>query len=300
MLTPSVYTFLAAARQGSFSAAGQALHLSRVSVMNQINALEAELGVVLFTRTTRGASLTPAGQVFLRCAEQLAALADRARAETRLAGGAAPVIRMGASLMRPCRPFLTWWEASGAPAVTFQLVPFSDETDSLSAMRAALGRTIDGFVTTWSSAPCPEGIAFLPLGSCRCAVALPRNHPLAAKKILSWSNLSGETLLLLREGESPEIDAIRADIRRKRLPVRVLDFDGYYDMSVFNRCARQGWLMELPELWRGVHPSLVTRPVRWSHRLPLGLMHRAAPPRPVQDFLDAVKRENEIRPFRPR
>ncbi len=300
MLTPSVYTFLAAARRGSFSAAGQALHLSRVSVMNQINALEAELGVVLFTRTTRGTSLTPAGQVFLRCAEQLAALADRARAETRLAGGAAPVIRMGASLMRPCRPFLTWWEASGAPAVPFQIVPFSDETDSLSAMRAALGRTIDGFVTTWSSAPCPEGIAFLPLGSCRCAVALPRNHPLAAKKILSWSDLSGETLLLLREGESPEIDAIRADIRRKRLPVRVLDFDGYYDMSIFNRCARQGWLMELPELWRGVHPSLVTRPVRWSHRLPFGLMHRADPPRPVQDFLDAVKRENEIRPFRPR
>lgn len=185
-----------------------------------------------------------------------------------------------------------------APAVTFQVVPFSDETDSFSAMCAALGRTIDVFLITWSSAPCPEGAAFLPLGTCRCVVALSRSHPLAAKPILSWKDLAGETLLLLREGESPVVDAIRADIRRNRRLVRVLDFDGYYDMSVFNRCAQQGWLMELPELCSGIHPSLVTRPVRWSCRFPLGLMHRADPPRPVQDFLDAVRRENEIRPFR--
>lgn len=185
-----------------------------------------------------------------------------------------------------------------APAVTFQVVPFSDETDSFSAMCAALGRTIDVFLITWSSAPCPEGAAFLPLGTCRCVVALSRSHPLAAKPILSWKDLAGETLLLLREGESPVVDAIRADIRRNRRPVRMLDFDGCYDMSVFNRCAQQGWLMELPELCSGIHPSLVTRPVRWSCRFPLGLMHRADPPRPVRDFLDAVRRENEIRPFR--
>lgn len=298
MLNPSLYTFLAAARRGSFSAAGKALHLSRVSVMNQINALEEELGAPLFLRSTRGVVLTPAGQTFLPYAEQLAALAGQARAETRRASGAAPVIRVGTSLLRPCRPLFAWWNASGAPAVTFQIVPFTDETDSFSAMCATLGRTIDIFVITWSSESCPEGTAFLPLGSCRCVAALSRSHPLVAKHILSWSDLSGETLLLLREGESPVIDAIRADIRQNHRPIRVLDFDGYYDMSVFNRCAQQGWLMELPELCHDIHPSLVTRPVRWSYRFPLGLMHRADPPRPVQDFLDAVQRENEIRPFR--
>lgn len=172
------------------------------------------------------------------------------------------------------------------------------ETGAACVHAAALGRTIDVFLITWSSAPCPDGAAFLPLGTCRCVVALSRSHPLAAKPILSWKDLAGETLLLLREGESPVVDAIRADIRRNRRPVRMLDFDGYYDMSVFNRCAQQGWLMELPELCSGIHPSLVTRPVRWSCRFPLGLMHRADPPRPVQDFLDAVRRENAIRPFR--
>lgn len=151
-------------------------------------------------------------------------------------------MKVKAALLRPCRPLFTWWNTAGAPAVTFQVVPFSDETDSFSAMCAALGRTIDVFLITWSSAPCPEGAAFLPLGTCRCVVALSRSHPLAAKSILSWSDLAGETLLLLREGESPVVDAIRADIRRNRRPVRMLDFDGYYDMSVFNRCARPGAL----------------------------------------------------------
>lgn len=56
--------------------------------------------------------------------------------------------------------------------------------------------------------------------------------------------------------------------------------------------------VDFAELCSGIHPSLVTRPVRWSCRFPLGLIHRADPPRPVQDFLDAVRRENEIRPFR--
>lgn len=299
MLHPSISAFLCAARLGSFSAAGHALHLSRVSVMNQINALEADLGVPLFCRSTQGVSLTPAGQVFLRHAEALSALADQARREVLEAGGQTAVIRMGASLMRPCSPFLAWWEHTAAPSTfQFQIVSFSDDTDSLSSMRAALGRSIDLFVTTWSSAPCPDGLSFLPLASCPCAAALPRNHPLAVKDCLTWDDLEGETLLLLREGASPEIDAIRRACRDYP-GITILDFDGYYDMSVFNQCARQGWIMELPQIWAGMHPSLVTRRVCWPFQLPLGLMHRTDCPGAVRHFLEAVKKENEARPFRP-
>lgn len=299
MLHPAIRTFLTVARCGSFSAAAEQLYLSKVSVMNQMNALEAELGVPLFTRTRRGAALTEAGRSFRKNAEALAALAARARQEARAAAGAvSPAVRMGVSLLRPGRPFLDWWaRTGGGEGRQFQLVSFSDDTDSLSAMRAALGRTIDVFATTWSSAPCPEGTAFLPLTSCRCAVALARDHPLAAKGVLRWEDLEGQTLLLLRAGASPEIDAIRRAAAR-RPGIAILDFDGYYDVSVFNRCAQSGWLMEIPALWTGIHPDLVTRRVRWPYRLPFGLMHQADPPAPVRDFLECVRRRAAARPFR--
>ncbi len=193
MLHPAIRTFLTVARCGSFSAAAEQLYLSKVSVMNQMNALEAELGVPLFTRTRRGAALTEAGRSFRKNAEALAAL--------------------------------------------------------------------------------------------------------AAKGLLRWEDLEGQTLLLLRAGASPEIDAIRRAAAR-RPGIAILDFDGYYDVSVFNRCAQSGWLMEIPALWTGIHPDLVTRRVRWPYRLPFGLMHQADPPAPVRDFLDGMRRRAAARPFR--
>jgi DNA-binding transcriptional LysR family regulator len=53
--------FLVAAEEGSFSAAARALGLSQPTLSRQIEALEAEWGVMLFERTGRGLALTGSG-----------------------------------------------------------------------------------------------------------------------------------------------------------------------------------------------------------------------------------------------
>lgn len=53
--------FLVAAEEGSFSAAARALGLSQPTLSRQIDALEAEWGVVLFERAGRGLALTSSG-----------------------------------------------------------------------------------------------------------------------------------------------------------------------------------------------------------------------------------------------
>jgi len=55
-------TFVAVARHGSFSLAGQAIGLSQSAVSHSIKELEAEMGVRLLDRTTREVMLTEAGQ----------------------------------------------------------------------------------------------------------------------------------------------------------------------------------------------------------------------------------------------
>lgn len=65
MLQPRIQTFLEVANCLSFSTAAQNLHISQQAVTRQIAALEQELGLRLFYRTTRQVALTPAGS-FLR------------------------------------------------------------------------------------------------------------------------------------------------------------------------------------------------------------------------------------------
>ncbi|RAU32454.1 LysR family transcriptional regulator [Pantoea sp. RIT413] len=55
-------TFVAVARQGSFSQAGQLIGLSQSAVSHSVKELEAEIGVRLLDRTTREVLLTGAGQ----------------------------------------------------------------------------------------------------------------------------------------------------------------------------------------------------------------------------------------------
>lgn len=55
--------FLKIVANGSFSAAGRELGVQASSVSRQLDALEAELGVDLFYRSTRRLSLTPAGEM---------------------------------------------------------------------------------------------------------------------------------------------------------------------------------------------------------------------------------------------
>src|SRR5215472_3904292 len=65
----------------SFHKAAEYLFLTQPAVTRQIKALESDLGVRLFDRTTSKIALTGQGSVLLRYANQLAHLASEAERE---------------------------------------------------------------------------------------------------------------------------------------------------------------------------------------------------------------------------
>jgi len=79
--------FEAAARLSGFARAAAELNLTPSAISRQVKALEDDLGVRLFARTTRRLDLTPAGERLLRAATE--ALSTLAAAAAELRGAAA-------------------------------------------------------------------------------------------------------------------------------------------------------------------------------------------------------------------
>jgi DNA-binding transcriptional LysR family regulator len=81
--------FLVTAEEGSLSAAARALDMTQPTLGRQVSALEAELGISLFERTSSGLVLTPSGSDLLA---QVKAMGDAATNFSLLASGRAETV----------------------------------------------------------------------------------------------------------------------------------------------------------------------------------------------------------------
>jgi DNA-binding transcriptional LysR family regulator len=80
-----IEVFVAAAEEGSISAAARRLGVSPSAVSQQLSALEGALGATLLDRSGRPMQMTPAGAMFRRHAQTILNAASEARAELAMA-----------------------------------------------------------------------------------------------------------------------------------------------------------------------------------------------------------------------
>src|SRR5690606_37936087 len=91
-------TFLEIVSTRSFIRATERLNVSQTTVSARIRSLEERLGRPLFIRNQAGASLTPAGEQFLRFAPNMLQLWDRARHQVAVPEGRKAILAMGGEL----------------------------------------------------------------------------------------------------------------------------------------------------------------------------------------------------------
>lgn len=84
--TRALRTFEAAARHLNFTRAADEVGLTPAAVSYQIKEIEDQLGVALFSRTSRSIQLTPAGTVFFDAASNALATLQRAAGRARRLG----------------------------------------------------------------------------------------------------------------------------------------------------------------------------------------------------------------------
>lgn len=285
-------TFLAVADCGSFTKASERLYISATAVMKQMNSLEKHLDLKLVERTPNGARLTPAGEVIYRDAKFLMDYSQKSIASARAATHTYDTtFCVGTSLLNPAKPFMDLWYRVNKdfPDYKLHLVPFEDDHEGIVSEIRQLGEKFDFLIGVCDSRTWLSYSQFLPLGRYRKMVAVSREHRLAGKKRLEIEDLYGETLMMVRRGDSGVNDEIRNDLERNHPQIHIEDAPQFYDLSVFNRCAETENVLLTIECWQEVHPGLVSIPVNWDYSIPYGLLYSLNAPEDVLRFVKAVE-----------
>jgi DNA-binding transcriptional LysR family regulator len=101
-------TFIEIVSTGSFIKAADRLHVAQTTVSARVRLLEQQLGRPLFVRNKGGASLTPAGEQFLRFAPSFVQLWQRARQQVAVPEGHRAVLTVGSEVSL-WQPLLLRW-----------------------------------------------------------------------------------------------------------------------------------------------------------------------------------------------
>ncbi|BCK85701.1 LysR family transcriptional regulator [Dysosmobacter sp. NSJ-60] len=292
MLNSNLKAFVRVAECGSFTKAAESLYLSPTAVMKQINALEKHLDLILLERSPAGVRLTAAGEVIYQDAKFLLDYSRRSIANARQKMETdSRTFCVGTSMLNPARPFMElWYQVSREfPNYKLHLVPYEDNHEGILAEIARLGEKFDFLIGVCDSRRWLDQCNMFPLGRYPKMCAVSREHRLAGKECLELSDLYGETLMMVAEGDSGTNDFIRNDLRRNHPAIRLEDTPHFYDISVFNRCAETENVLLTLECWKDVHPALVTIPVQWSYSIPYGLLYALHPREDVKRFVETVK-----------
>ncbi len=292
MYNPLLNTFLEAVDCGSFTKAAEKLFISPTAVMKQINNLEEHLSVKLIERTPSGIRLTSAGKVIYRDAKFMIDYSQKSVAEAKAAADRYDAtFCVGTSLLNPAKPFMDLWYKLNHdfPSYKLHLVPFEDNHEGILSEIKSLGEKFDFLIGVCDSKAWLSLCNFLPLGRYKKMIAVSREHRLANKKTVELSDLEGETLMMVKKGDSGVNDFIRNDLEINYPKIKIEDTPYFYDMSVFNRCAETGNVLLTIECWQDVHPGLVSIPVNWDYSIPYGLLYSLDADEDVIKLVDKVK-----------
>lgn len=200
--------FVTAARTGHFGRAAEAIPISQPSLSQGIARLERELGLQLFDRGGRGATLTAAGRELLPLAEQVvsgAARIESAAEEIRGLGmGRLEICALPALDQHLLPPWLVQFRQQ-FPRVELrvrELRPAGAVAQAVLSGQADLG---------FAHMPCElPGLRVRMLLTDPLLLIAPSGHPLASRPVVDLRDAAGEDFIWVRDANDFEHPLMRA------------------------------------------------------------------------------------------
>lgn len=278
------------AELGSFSKAAQALGFSVPALVKQVNGFESQTGITIFVRSNKGVQLTAGGKQLVSDARSIIAQCDQAMKNARKAQSQADnLVRVGISLYQSGQRMLELCQRLYMNETSFsiQFVPIGDTFEAYKNVVESFEERIDLFGSTYLAEVDETMCSIEVIANPRLCIAVPLNDPLIIKEPLSLGDLAGRRIHVPQYG-NPYVDAARDEIERMAPNVEFVEFR-YYDISVFDECARLGDLLLSKDIWNGVHPLMSNLNVLWDKTEPYCLYFSKKPRPAVAEFAAALK-----------
>ncbi|MGI6247729.1 MAG: LysR substrate-binding domain-containing protein [Pseudochelatococcus sp.] len=283
---------VAAARNGSFSAAAHELHVRQPIISRRIKELEDELGISLFDRSSSRARLTPSGEEFIvdarRIIEDIRRLTQRAEASKAGKLGRVVVGFYKSLSIGHLRTSLLEFRQSH-PSIDVEPI----EASYIELRAGVITGAIDVAVIL-GDAGRSNLLNSIALWTEQLVVALPENHPLAEKPVIYWPELKGERFLVSHQDPGPDIRNIllrhlaapsdHPEIVTRRLSRESILSEVGSGQGISLQCEAVSGITGLGVVYRPVHDG------SGATRLGYIACWRPDSPNPVlKTFLDALK-----------
>lgn len=200
---------LAVAEHENFSLAAQACHVGQPALSQQISKLEKELGVALFYRNSRGATLTEAGREFVHRAREIIQRSEALESEMSFyAGLRRGTLNLGIITSLQCIDFGGLLSAfcGSYPDISVNIV----QGGTHNLVQQLVERKIDAAFLNRPPSGLPGSVEFIKLGEDTYHLAVPDNHPLAKRERVSLAELKDEHFIFHQTGQVASELCLRA------------------------------------------------------------------------------------------
>jgi len=282
------------ANAGSFTKAADKIIISSSALVQQVKALEKEIGFDIFQRGIKGVLLTPAGELFLERGDVLfqeydtllqKCLAMTDRNQDAIIIGSLPNLRP-ISILSLCRKYQ---KVFPQVRIQFKEFPLHKYFDAFNAHSFDI---TSEYICSYHH---DNDIEFLPLKPTSYCIEVSKDDALAKNKSISFSYLRGRKLMLYNRGITKCDDNLRDYIEKHEPDITLIDIASY-DSSLTIRAELENAVILTYQRYEPNFYPLVPIPLKTDFKIQLGIGYRKNCRPTVKDFLfeaaKFIKQEN--------
>ena len=267
------------AELGSFSKAAEQLYISASAVIQQINAMERDLGVTLFHRSRSGIRLTAAGEYLAEEARGIVQRSEQIRSRLRELDSQKPCIVVGTTMEEKCRLLYDLW---------ILFTPGNTRYDirlEVAANRLEMPRQAQLVESIRDGAAWQKGWRFLEFFRSPLCCGVVKDHPLARKTFITLQDLREHGIVFIDRSMNGESEPLRQLLQREEIP---FESRPEWTGSLVWECSIQKRILVVPACWNDILVDLLLIPCALDIPVPYGFFYREHPSAPLAEFLDFV------------
>ncbi len=215
-------TFIEVAEYGSFTKAAEHLYISSVGVQKQVSSLEKELDLKLFERTNQGVELTYAGQRIYNDSKKLIEYCEN---EIQVIKEKENYCLKIANFLIKKEDYINECLLKKCKQKYFMLPFILGEKRGFQDFEKEMKNEFDAFVFVKFDRRFMRGWDYKCLFNTSLKLVVPKEHKLAKKRKISYSDLQNETICFLGNGILEEYDDLNKKILQKIPSLKVINYD---------------------------------------------------------------------------